>query len=93
MNCEETLLATSAAGLTLIVSKTKDTLRVSPPEKLTLELLEAIKEHKEEIIEIMREDQRKREDQALKKSGTIEIERQVLEPARQDFGGRGEGKG
>ena len=93
MNCEETLFAISVAGLTLKASKTKDTLRVSPPKKLTPELVEALKEHKEEIIEIMREDQRKREDQALKKSGTIESERQALNRTRRYFGGRGEGKG
>jgi acyl-CoA reductase-like NAD-dependent aldehyde dehydrogenase len=93
LNCEETLHAISAAGLTLIASKFKDTLRISPPEKLTPELVDAIQEHKEEIIEIMREDQRKRENRALKETDTIESERQVFELARQYFGDQGEGKG
>ncbi len=61
MNCEETLYAVAAAGLTLIASKSKDTLRVVPPENLTPELVEALKEHKAEIRKIMLWDERRRD--------------------------------
>jgi H2-forming N5,N10-methylenetetrahydromethanopterin dehydrogenase-like enzyme len=45
-----------------------------------------------EIIEIMREDQRKREDRVLKETCTIQPRRQIFELACEHFRNRGEGK-
>jgi hypothetical protein len=60
LNVGDTLYAISEAGLTLTASKTEDTLKVYPAEKLTLELTAAIKEHKADIIRITREDEEMR---------------------------------
>ena len=46
----------SEAGLTLTASKTEGTLCVYPAENITPELATAIREHKAEIIRILRED-------------------------------------
>jgi hypothetical protein len=55
-------------------------LRVYPAEKLTPELASAIKEHKADIIRILREDEE------MARTGVIQSERQVLEMAREFFG-------
>jgi hypothetical protein len=47
----------------------------------------------EESIEIRRENQRRREDQVLKETGTIRSERRIFKRACKHFGDRGEGKG
>ena len=80
MNVGDTLHAISEAGLTLKASKTEDILKVYPAEKLTAELVAAIKEHKADIIRIVREDEE------LARSGVVQSERQVLEMAREHFG-------
>ena len=80
MSVGDVLLAISEAGLTLRASKTEDTLKVHPAEKLTPELAAAIKEHKADIIKIMREDEE------LRRTGIIQSERQVFELAREHFG-------
>ena len=80
MNVGDTLHAISEAGLTLKASKTEDTLKVYPAEKLTAELVAAIKEHKADIIRIVREDEE------LARTDTIQSERQVFEMAREHFG-------
>jgi hypothetical protein len=76
----DTLYAISEAGLTLTASKTGDTLKVYPAEKLTSELAAAIKDHKADIIRIMREDEE------MQRTGIIQSERQVFELAREHFG-------
>jgi hypothetical protein len=76
----DVLFAISEAGLTVKASKTEDTLKVYPVERLTPELATAIKEHKAEIIRIMREDEE------MRRTGTIQSERQVFELAREYFG-------
>jgi hypothetical protein len=76
----DTLYATSQAGLTLTTSKTEDTLKVYPAENITQELAAAIKEHKADIIRIMREDEE------MRRTGIIQSERQVFEMAREHFG-------
>jgi hypothetical protein len=76
----DTLYAISETGLTLTASKTKDTLKVYPAEKLTPNLAAAIKEHKADIIRIMREDEE------MRRTGIIQSERQVFELAREHFG-------
>jgi hypothetical protein len=76
----DTLYAISEAGLTLTASKTEDTLKVYPAEDITPELAAAIKEHKADIIRIMREDEE------MRRTGIIQSERQVFELAREHFG-------
>ena len=88
MKVGDVLFAISEAGLTLTASKTEDTLKVFPAERLTSELAEAIKEHKAAIIRI------KREDEEMRRSGIIQSERQVFDLARElfsDDGRRGGG--
>ena len=80
MNVGDTLYAISEAGLTLKTSKTEDTLKVYPAENITPELAAAIKEHKADIIKIVREDEE------LARTGVVQSERQVLEMAREHFG-------
>jgi hypothetical protein len=74
------------AGITLTCSKTEDRLNAKPTSALTPNLIKEIKEHKMEIIQIMREDE------ALRCSGIIQCERQVFDLAHEFFGledGRG----
>ncbi len=79
MNVGDTLYAISEAGLTLKASKSKDTLKVYPAEKITPELAAAIKKHKAAIIRIMREDEE------MRRTGVIQSQRQVYELAREHF--------
>jgi hypothetical protein len=74
----DVLLAISEAGLTL--SETEGTLKVYPAENISPQLAEAIKEHKAEIIRILREDEE------MRRTGIIQSERQVFELAREHFG-------
>jgi hypothetical protein len=76
----DVLFAISEAGLTLRASKTEDTLKVYPAERLTPELAATIKEHKADIIRVMREDEE------LRRTGIIQSQRQVFEVAREYFG-------
>lgn len=80
MSIGDTLCAISSAGLTLAVGKTEDTLRVYPAENITPELAARIKEHKAEIIQIVREDEE------MRRTGIIQSERQVFELAREYLG-------
>ena len=80
MNVGDTLYAISEAGLTLTASKSENTLKVYPAEKLTPELAAAITEHKADIIRIMRKDEE------MRRTGIIQCERQVFELAREHFG-------
>jgi hypothetical protein len=75
----DVLLAISEARLTLTASKTEDTLKVYPAENITPELAEDIREHKAEIIRILREDEE------MRRTGIIQSERQVFELAREFF--------
>jgi hypothetical protein len=79
------LFAISEAGATLRASKTQDTLRVFPAERLTPELAAAIKERKADIIRVMREDEE------MRRTGVIQSERQVFEVARKHSGLNQEG--
>ena len=60
MSIGDTLYAISEAGLTLKASMAEDTLKVYPPENITPDLAAAIKEHKKDIIRILREDEEMR---------------------------------
>ncbi len=80
MSVGDVLYAISEAGLTLTAGKSEDTLKVYPAERLTADLAAAIKEHKADIIRIMREDEE------MRRTGIIQSERQVFELAREFFG-------
>ncbi len=85
MSTGDVLYAISSAGLMLAAGKTEDTLRVFPAENITPELAAEIKEHKAEIIKIMREDEE------MRRTGIIQSERQVFDMAREHFGTNGKG--
>jgi hypothetical protein len=87
------LIEVAERGIELRCGRNGDRLNARPTAALTPELMAEIREHKEEIIEIMRKDQRKREDRALEETGMVQSERQVFEMARKRFGYRGEGGG
>jgi hypothetical protein len=74
------LFAVSEAGLTLKASVTEDTLKVYPAENISPQLAAAIKEHKADIIRIIREDEE------MRRTGIIQSERQIFELAREHFG-------
>jgi hypothetical protein len=80
LSAGDVLFAISEARLTIKASKTDDTLKVYPAERLTPDLAAAIKEHKADIICIMREDEE------MRRTGMIQSERQVFELAREHFG-------
>jgi len=81
----DVLYAISSAGLTLAAGKTEDALKVYPAENITPELATEIKEYKAAIIQIMREDE------ALRRTGIVQSERQVFDMAREYFGPNGKG--
>jgi hypothetical protein len=76
----DTLYAIWEAGLSVRTSMTEDTLKVYPAERISPELATAIKEHKADIIRIVREDE------LMRRTGVIQSERQVFEIAREYFG-------
>jgi hypothetical protein len=80
LSAGDVLFAISEARLTIKASKTDDTLKVYPAERLTPDLAAAIKEHKADIICIVREDEE------MRRTGIIQSERQVFELAREHFG-------
>lgn len=80
MRIGDVLFAISEAGLTLRPNKTEDTLKVYPAERLTPDLAAAIKEHKADIIQVMREAEE------MRRTGIIQSERQVFEMAFEYFG-------
>jgi TubC N-terminal docking domain len=80
MHVGELLYQISEAGITLTCGRTEDRLNAKPTSALTPELIEGIKEHKMEIIQIMREDEE------MRRTGIIQSERQVFELAREHFG-------
>jgi hypothetical protein len=85
LSAGDVLFAISEARLTIKASKTEDTLKVYPAENITPELAEAIREHKAEIIRILREEEE------MHTTGIIQSERQVFELAREHFGLNGRG--
>jgi hypothetical protein len=80
LNVGATLYAIASAGLSLAVSNPENSLRVYPAQKLTPKLARAIKDHKEEIVRIVREDEE------MRRTGIVQSERQVFEQARELFG-------
>jgi hypothetical protein len=86
MRVRDLLTEIAERGITLTCGRTGDRLNAKPTAALTPLLMAEITEHKTEIIEIMRERQRKREDRALEETGVIQSERQVFDMARRCFG-------
>jgi hypothetical protein len=81
----ELLYRISEAGITLRCGRIEDRLNASPASALTPELVAEIRKHKMEIIQIMREDEE------MRRTGTIQCERQVFDLARgYYFGNQGE---
>jgi hypothetical protein len=80
MHAGELLYQISEAGITLTCGRTEDRLNAKPTSALTPELIRGIKEHKMQIIQIMREDEE------MRRTGIIQSERQVFEMAREFFG-------
>jgi hypothetical protein len=80
LRARDVLFAAAQAGLTLKAGMTEDILRAYPAARLTQELAAAIKEHKADIIQIIREDE------LMRHTGVIQSERQVFEMSREYFG-------
>ena len=80
MSARDVLFAAAQAGLTLKAGMTEDILRAYPAARLTQELAAAIKEHKADIIQIIREDE------LMRHTGVIQSERQVFKMSREYFG-------
>ena len=57
MSVGDVLCAAAQAGLTLKAGMTEDTLKAYPAARLTAELATVIKEHKANIIQVLREDE------------------------------------
>jgi hypothetical protein len=76
----DVFFAAAQAGLTLKVGMAEDTLKAYPAARLTAELATAIKEHKADIIQVLRDDEE------MRRTGIIQSERQVFEMAREYFG-------
>ena len=80
MSAGDVLFAAAQAGLTLKAGMTEDTLKAYPADRLTAELATVIKEHKADIIQVLRDDEE------MRRTGIIQSERQVFEMAREYFG-------
>jgi TubC N-terminal docking domain len=84
MDVGEVLMEIGRRGVSLRAGRTEDRLHYRPAGGLTPELVADLKEHKAEIIEIMREEE---EDRRLKATGIVQSERQAFEMAQKRFGG------
>ncbi len=76
----ELLYQIDKAGVLLSYFADEDRLNAKPTAALTPELIAEIREHKLEIIKIMREDEE------MRRTGIIQSERQVFDLAREYFG-------
>ena len=88
MHVRDLLTEIAERGITLTCGLTGDRLNAKPTAALTPVLIAEITEHKTEIIEILRECRRKREDWVLEETGIVQSERQVFDMARRYFGAR-----
>jgi hypothetical protein len=80
MRVGELLYRVADHGVTLRCGRTEDRLHYSPSGALPPDLVAELKEHKQEVIRIMREDEEYR------RTGVIQSERQVSELAQDYFG-------
>ena len=92
MHVRDLLIEIAERGITLTCGRTEDCLNAKPTSALTPELIAQIKERKAEIIALMREDDRRREDRRLEETGVIQSTRQVFETARALFSEQDQGK-
>jgi len=76
----ELLYQISERGVTLECARTEDRLHYSPKDALEPELLDELRAHKQEIIQILREDEE------MRRTGIIQSERQVFDLGREFFG-------
>jgi hypothetical protein len=84
MNVGELLCQIDQHGVTLRCEQTEDRLHYTPAGALPQDLVADLKKHKQEVIQILREDEEYR------RTGIIQCERQVFDLARDYFGGDGE---
>ncbi len=80
MHVGELLCQISEKGATLRCGKTEGHLHYTPAGVLPPNLIEELKEHKPEVIQILREDDE------FRRTGRIQSERQVFDLAREFFG-------
>ena len=92
MHLRDLLIEIAERGITVRCGRTEDRLNAQPTAALTPRFIAEIKEHKAEIIALMREDERRREDRRLEETGVIQCERQVFEMARAWFGSHDQAK-
>jgi hypothetical protein len=79
MHVGELLCQIAEQGVTLRCGQTEDRLRYTPAGALPPNLVAELKEHKPEVIQILREDEEYR------RTGLIQSERQVFDLARDYF--------
>ena len=79
MHVGELLYRIAEHGASLRCGRTEDRLSYSPAGALPPELVAELKEHKQEIIRILRQDE------AFRRTGRIQSERQVFDLAREFF--------
>jgi hypothetical protein len=85
MRVGELLYRVAQHGVALRCGRTEERLYYSPKGALPEALVVELKQHKDEVIKIMREDEE------MRRTGAIQSERQVLELAREFFGEDGKG--
>jgi hypothetical protein len=85
MHVGELLCQIAEQGVTLRCGQTEDCLHYTPAGTLPPNLVAELKEHKPEVIQILREDEEYR------RTGIIQCERQVFDLAR-DYYFREDGK-
>ena len=88
MHIRDLLIKIAEHNITLTCGRTEERLNAKPAAALTPELIAELREHKAQIIRIMLEDERLREDRRLEETGIIQSKRQALELIREQFGGR-----
>jgi hypothetical protein len=81
----ELLYRISEQGVNLRCDRTEDRLHYSHKGALEPELLDGLRAHKQEIIQILREDEK------MRRTGIVQSERQVFDLAREHFGLNQEG--
>ena len=84
MHVGDLLFKIANCGITLTCGGSGDLLNAKPTGALTPELMEEIRHHKREIIQILREDEE------MRRTGLIQSERQVFDLAREFFQGQDE---
>jgi hypothetical protein len=84
MHVGELLCQIDQHGVTLRCNPTEDRLHYTPAGALPQDLVAELKKHKQEVIQILREDEE------CLRTGVIQCERQVFDLARDYFAGDGE---